>query len=80
MAKSIPSSSFCWSPRDVNRAAHSSAKWCLRSKVTSYFDLYHCPPCFVNVIKEEAGSVVVVLFIYFIFFIFFIFWCVLVLE
>ena len=62
LAKSIPNSSFCWSPRDANRAAHSLAKLCLRSKVIGYFDLWNCPPYFVNVIREEAVSVVIVWF------------------
>ena len=58
MAESIPNPSFCWSPRDGNRTVHSLAKWCLRSKATGYFDLCNCPPCFVNLIMEEASSVV----------------------
>ena len=60
LAESIPNSSFCWSPSDANRVAHSLAKLCLRSKVIGYFDLCNCPPYFVNVIREEAGSVVIV--------------------
>ena len=51
--------SFNWVVREANEAAHFFAKWCLLCKFFGSFDLGNSPSCFVDVIRREAGCLVV---------------------
>ena len=59
LASNLPCLSFTWVPREANEAAHSLAKWCLLYSVCGSFSFCSSPPCFANVIREEAGCFIV---------------------